>query len=206
MLLRVMGLETKTKNYVVGEDRSWATIKYTGVYNLQELLSAMTNWFGQRNYLRMDEEHTEKVGAAGNELKVIMAAARKVSWYVQFIIKTDIEVMRNVDVLVVKDENKEKQQHGEIDVRIKAYINKNYKSTFKDKSTSKFQEFLRRVYERFIISGTLKKYRRKLATETESLIDEVKRTLGVKSEERITQEPEGESLLKTEDERKKENA
>ncbi|MEK6903541.1 MAG: hypothetical protein AABW64_02760 [Nanoarchaeota archaeon] len=185
-----MGLETKTKNYVVGEDRSWATIKYTGVYDIQQLLSAITNWFGQRNYLRMDEEHTEKVGASGNELKVIMAAVRKVSWYVQFMIKIDIEVMRNIDVLVAKNEDKEKQQHGEIDVRIKALINKNYKNTFKDKSTSKFQEFLRRIYERFIIPGTLKKYRRKLAGETESLIDEVKRTLGVKNEERTMQEPE----------------
>lgn len=171
-----MGLETETTNYVVGEKRSWAVIKYSGTYNLQEILSKVTDWLGKRNYFIIGEEHTEKVSGAGNELKVITKGSRKVSWYVRFGIQIDIEVVRNIDVLIEKEQGKEKTQHGELEVRIKAAIDKNYKNTFKN--TSKFQETLRRVYERFIIPGVLRNYRKKLAQEADDLIEEIKRILG----------------------------
>jgi len=61
-----------------------------------------------------------------------------------------------------------------MDIRVKAFIDKNYKSTFKDEG---FQKFLRFIYEKFISKLVLRNYRMKLTNEAEDLINEIKAIL-----------------------------
>ena len=168
-------LEKALQNYVVGSTRGWALIRYSGTYDLQRLLDTIRSWLLDRKYTLADKEHTEIVKAAGKDIKVDTLAFRDVSDYVKFIIQVEIVILRNIDVMVEENGEKVKKQQGDMDVRVKAFIDKNYKKTFKPG----FQEFLRIIYEKFIARRILRNYKIKLSNETQSLIDEIKGVLGL---------------------------
>ena len=168
-------LEKALKNYVTGSSRGWALIRHSGIYDLELLTGKIREWFLNRTYLMEEREHSEAVKTSGKELKFDIAAFRKVSDYVIFHIDIETVILRNLDILVEEDGKKVKKQQGDMDIRIKAYIGKNYQNTFK----GGIQEFLRIIYERFIARSVLRNYRIKLSKETESLIEEIKEVLGM---------------------------
>ena len=175
-----MGLESGEENYVVGSKRGWALVKYSGTYDLKALTDAIRNYWMSHYYLINDKEHSEKVSSAGKEIKFDMEAFRGISLYLRFFVQVEVVIYRNVDVLVEKEGKKVKMQQGDMEVRFKAHLKKNYKGTFK---SGGFQKFLRHIYERFIIPNSLRKYRFKLQKETEALMDEVKNVLAINQRE-----------------------
>ena len=164
-----MGKEKETENIVHGNKRAGFQITYDGVYDLDELLRAITEWFSQWVYDVAPEEHSEKVGGDGKELKIIIKAFRKVTEYVKFVVDVEIVILREVDVVVDYKGKNLKQQKGEVQVRVKTMMQKNWMKTFSDK-----QEFLRQTYEKYIMKKTLSNYEDKLRLEGDSLIRLIK--------------------------------
>tara|TARA_Y100000310_G_scaffold344346_2_gene456614 strand:- start:16371 stop:16898 length:528 start_codon:yes stop_codon:yes gene_type:complete len=169
-----MGFESSSKNYVVGSERGWALIKYIGVYDFDLILKTITNEWGKKYYTLIDKEHSEKVNADGSDIKIDRVAFRNASWFVRFFMQVELVVPRNVNVMVEVDGKKVKKQQGDLEIRIKAHLEKDYKGTFKN---SKFKKFLMHIYERFIAYQELRRLRNKLRRETEFLIEELKNVL-----------------------------
>lgn len=167
-----MGSEKKLENYVMGSKRGAALIKYSGIYDLPLLVQSTRTWLLKREYLLIDKEHTEAVKTSGKEIKFDITAFRNVSDYVKFSIEIEIIILRSIDILVEENGEKVKKQQGDVEIRVKAFVQKNYKNTFK--ATSKFQEFLRQIFEKYIVKSTLGKYKEKLLDEVQSYIDEIK--------------------------------
>jgi len=168
-----MGKEKERENIVHGNKRAGFQITYDGVYDLDELLRAITGWFSQWVYDVAPEEHSEKVGSDGKEMKVIIKAFRKVTEYVKFAVEVEIVIYREVDVVVDYKGKNLKQQKGEVQVRVKTAMQKNWLKTF-----SAGQEFLRQTYEKYLIRRELEGYREKIRQEGNDFLDTIKGVLG----------------------------
>lgn len=174
-----MGDEKKTEVYAIGSQKSFIVVKYAGIFDILELLSTIKAGYAKRYYDVAEKEHSEAVKSSGKELVFEFEGMRKVTEYVIFKIAVKMTILRLIDVLVETGDAKEKKQQAEININVKSWMVKNYKSTFKNKNKSKFQEFLRQVYERFIGKEHLDDLKRKLTFETLGFIDEMKATLSV---------------------------
>ena len=66
------------------------------------------------------------------------------------------------NVLVEVDGEKVHKQQGDMEIKVRAYLSKDYKGTFKN---SVFKKFLMHLYERFIARRELRRLRKKLRRE-----------------------------------------
>jgi len=172
-----MGDEKKLEVYAIGNKRVNSVIKYNGVFDMVELLGAMKGWFAKRYYDVAEKEHSEAVKSSGKEIIWDVEADRKVTEYVRFKIGIKMVILRLTEVIIETPEGKERKQQAEVDIGVRSWLVKNYKDTFK--KSSKTQEFLRQVYERFIGKNQLDDFKTKLTNETLMVIDEIKATLNV---------------------------
>ncbi len=162
-----MGKERKARIYVQGKEKSYRSIFHKGIYDLSNIISISNSYLKQLKYDITDKKHEEKTKSSGREVKLDWIAEKKVSEYVKYIIELTILVKDQIDILF----GKKKLQKGRMEVLIKAYMDKNYKATFKD---SKLSEALRRIYDKFIAKKTLDDYEDALKDESNELARLVK--------------------------------
>ena len=170
-----MGKEKKPVIGVVGGGRQLLRITYSGIFDVDELFGAIKSFFNERKYTFIQEEHTETIKTSGREIKINISPERNVDEYVKFKINLEVLGWRCTDVLIDEDGKKVKKQRGDLEIRFKSSMAKNYKKTFKG---NKFGEFLRQTYEKYITKDRLSKYEDKLTDETNELINRIKTTLG----------------------------
>tara|TARA_Y100000310_G_C20667443_1_gene808389 strand:+ start:2073 stop:2576 length:504 start_codon:yes stop_codon:yes gene_type:complete len=163
-----MGKEQKKTLYVQGSsDRAYRQIKHNGFYNLNAITKKSKAFFKKYNYDFTDKAHEEKTKPLGKEAKYEWKAERKATPYIKYTIKVVIEIKNQKEVLI----EKRKFQQGNIQIEIKAYMDKNQNQTFK---STNFGEMQRKIYEKFIVSGELKEYEDNLEYESEDLISLIK--------------------------------
>ncbi len=166
-----MGKEKSDEVFVLGGKRGWASIKYSGIFDLHALLNAVNGCLGARKYFPVQVEHSEKVTPSGREVIFEIQPFRDVTEYVRFSIDIVIVILRMVDVLVEEQGHKIKKQKGDVEFMLKASIKKNWKKTF---SPAPSGEFFRKTYEKYIVKKQLSDYEDKLEAEAKELINEVK--------------------------------
>lgn len=172
-----MGDEKDLEVYAIGKKRAASVIKFSGTFDILELLGAIKNWYAKRYYALTEKEQSEAVKSSGKEIVIEYEGVKKVTEYVTFKAVVKIYILRLIDVIVETPESKEKKQQAEIDINVRSWMIKNYKGTFK--KTSKFQEFFRQIYERFIGKTHLEDLKTKLINETLILMDDIKAVLQV---------------------------
>lgn len=169
-----MGKEKDESVYIHGSKVAWVRMKHSGLYDFRQLMSAARAWFLSRNYYIMESEHSEAVKGGGKESRFDWKAVRRVTDYVQFWVQFEVVIYRELDVVVEEDGKKKRMQQGDIEVRFRTWILKNYRKTFRGPG----KEFFRQTYEKYLIKRELKGYEGKLDTEGNALWDVIKATLG----------------------------
>ena len=169
-----MGHEKSEKNYGHGGAISWVRLKYSGLYDLDALLGAARGWFNKMKYFVIDTEHSEAVKSSGKDITIIWEPERNVNDYVKFQFKLEISIYREIDVLVEEHGKKVRKQQGDMEIRFRNVMVKNYRQTFRGPA----KEFLRKTYEKYLIRSELDDYRRKLMAEGEDFWTAIKKTVG----------------------------
>jgi len=149
-------------------------LKYSCIYDLDALLGAARGWFKTMKYFVVDAEHTEAVKSSGKEIIIVWKPTKNVNDYVQFQFEFEISISKEFDVLVEEDGRKVKKQQGDMEIRFKNAMSKNYRQTFRGAG----KEFLRRTYEKYLIRSELDDYRKKLGIEGEEFWTLIKKTVG----------------------------
>jgi len=168
--------EREEEVFVLGGKRQYYRVNYSGIFDYKQLLNAVRSFFNEKHYAMIQEEHTESAKSSGRETKFDIAPFRDVDEYVRFKINLELLMWRSLDVVVEENGKKIRKQKGDLEVRFKASIVKNYKPSFQK---NKFGGFLRQTYERYIIRRRLLDYEEKLQAETEELINRIKSVLGI---------------------------
>ncbi len=160
-----MGKEKKREITVI--PNTW--IRESGVFDFHRLYEDMGSWFDSNNYEFRERAHGRAVKPEGNEIKLEWVAERKVDSYVKFNFSIVLEMFRYLEVKI-QDKIYAK---ADLNFNIKAFFTKDYKKTFK----GPFGEFLRELYEKYLIKGRLINFEGKLWAEGQEFINLMKESL-----------------------------
>ncbi len=166
-----MGKEKSEKIFVYGGDRAFTRIHLSGIYDYEQLLRGMQQYFFDRNYYVTGQEHSEAVRASTRDFVIDWFVFRDVTDYIRFVFNVDVWIMRQHDIIVEEHGKQVKKQQADIEVRFKASMVKNYKNTFKKTAMGKF---LRETYEKYVVKQQLEHFEDKLKAEADGFLDAVK--------------------------------
>ena len=153
--------------FVVGNKKFYGQeIRKKGKIEIERFHNELIPWFQENKYDFTEKDLTGKDTSEGRDEKFEWVAQRKVDSYFKFYINVHCIIMRL------------KGDQGQIVLRFKGYLEKDYKEQFKRKY-GKFGEFLRRLYERYIIPDKVDKMAGKVYSETNDLIDKAKGILNL---------------------------
>ena len=162
-----MKKELSDENIVIPPIR----IRSKSVFNLQELYDSVIGFLRDHSYYIIQKGQTEKTKSDGKEIETEWKATRKIDDYLRFQIKIHFLFLRLNNILVEEDGKKVKKQAAEIQIMINSLLEKDYYKKFKTR------EFLRILYERYIIRKRIKTTEDKLRDETNQIIDLIKNNL-----------------------------
>lgn len=140
---------------------------HKGYVDVNKLIIALPKWFNSYEYDYWETGSGQKDIGTGKEYISDWKATREVNDYVKFEIKLQL-FFKNINSVEI-DGKKTLQCTIEID--LSSTMKKNYSKTF---GKDKFQETLRRIYERYIRYHDLLAYEDKLAMETADLVNTMK--------------------------------
>ena len=110
-----------------------------------------------------DKNITNKDASDGRESVIEWSANKKIDSYFKFHIELRMDIFRWLN------------KRGEITLRFKGYLEKDYKGHFE--KYGKFGTFVRSLYEEFVIKEKITSMKKKVHFETSELIDEAKKIL-----------------------------
>ena len=161
-----MGKEKFKILFVVGNKKFYGSVirKEKGYFSFDEMYKAWKDWFDEKGYFLNEKGQTEHVLTEGRQKKIEWVARRDITSYVRFHIELVLWVRRLKDVMIEVKGKKKKIQTGNLHIGFRGYIEKDYSGRWKK------HEFLRKMYDRFIIKDKLIKYEGKLWKETNDFI------------------------------------
>lgn len=152
-------------------------IKDRSIFNLDELYKLLLRWFELHNYDFQEQEYRdEDMGEGKKHLEIKWYAEKKIDDYFKFVMEINFFIIGLESVEIERDGVKHKTNRGEIEMRTKAYILKDWQSKFEQ---SALMKFLRDIYDKYIIRARIEGYEGELYEETYKLLDEVKAFLNL---------------------------
>ena len=146
-------------------------VKNSGVFDFKEVYSFLYTLFTDLEYSVEEKVYSEKTKGDKKEIDVTWLAKRKVSDYFRFQIKMDIKILAMSEIEVVKDGIKVKTNKGDFEMKIFAFLEKDYENRWENTA---FLRFLRGIYDRYIVKSTLEGYEAQVSKEALDLADQAK--------------------------------
>lgn len=154
--------------YVIGSKKYYGQeIRKKGRVNISKLYDELVPWFHEFKYRFIEKGITGRARPEGRYEKIDWRCSRKIDAYFRFHIEVLFIIYR------IKDNT------AELTLRFKGYLHKDYRDRFA-KRFGKLGEFLRRIYEAYIVKDKVENMKDKLRIETNLFIDRAKRILDAK--------------------------
>jgi len=152
-------------------------VKQVAVFYLDEFYKTMFRWFELNHYDLQEREYRQSVDPKGKHLEIRWYSEKKIDDYIKFIIEIDFLILGLQDIVVEKEGGvKSKTNKGAIEMRFHAYLLKDYEDKW---SKTAFAQFLRAVYDKYIIRNRMETYEDQLSEELQSVIAEAKSFLSL---------------------------
>ena len=166
-----MGKEKSKKLFVVGNNKFPGAVirKESVIFDYDSMLKVMKEWFEDHKYTLNEKAYGGKdLPSREREEKIEWTAERKITDYIKFHISFQLWVRRMGNI---KAEG-HKLKKGDIYIGFKGWMEKDYKGKWRS-------EFLRQMYDRFLVPGKLNMYEGKIWAETNDFIALTKKYLGM---------------------------
>lgn len=142
-----------------------------GLFNLKVLNKNITEWFSNKKYSFQEKTNSSKAKDRGHEVRVDFSAEKKVDNYAKYIINIEI-LATELEKVRLEDKSLDK---GNVEIRLNANLQLDYKNRFGDKP---FHRFLRGLYHRYF-KGEIKHYEDQSEEEGKDLFDTIKESLNL---------------------------
>ncbi len=158
---------------------------YTGkvqdkaIFDFSELYSFCYKWLVDENYDVTEGKYQEKVNPNGKEVEIEWEALKEITDYFRFKISVNWRIIGLKDVEVEKDNAKIKLNKGNLEIKVKAVLEKDYESRWEKNA---FFNFLRGIYDKYIIKSRIEHYEEKLFSEADEFLAEIKSFLSLEGE------------------------
>jgi hypothetical protein len=152
-------------------------VRHVGLFDFKETYRILFEWFIDQGYDFNEKSYKEVIGAGGaKEIELEWDCVRKVSDYFRFQIKTSWKIIGMTSVEVEIDGVKQKMNKGDLAITFKTILQKDYDERW---SKTPFFNFLRTMYDRYLIKERISQYEMKLITEMEELVAQAKSYLAL---------------------------
>jgi len=151
-------------------------LKQTGYWKYSEVYELASSWLKSNSYNLKENLYNEKLSSNGKEVIIKWTAEKKVTDYFKFQILIDWHILGMKDAEVEVDGKKVNTNKGEVEIKFKANIIKDYEKRWEDKPLWKF---LRGIYEKYIIRETVDEFEDDLENETKEIIQDLKAFLRI---------------------------
>jgi hypothetical protein len=152
-------------------------VRHVGIFDFKETYRILFEWLIDQGYDFNEKGYKEVIGAGGaKEIELDWEAVRKVSDYFKFqlIIKWKIIGMSSVEVEI--DGVKQKMNKGDLSIEFQSVLLKDYEERWSKKP---LLNFLRTLYDRYLIRERITAYEAKLITELEEIVAQAKSFLAL---------------------------
>lgn len=151
-------------------------LKQSGFWKYSDVYTFAFNWLKDNSYEIKEELYSEKLSTNGKEVIIKWSASKEVTDYFQYKISLDWHILGMKDAEVEIDGKKVKTNKGEVEIKFKGEIIKDYEKRWEDKPIWKF---LRGIYEKYIIRETIDEYENELKDEVKKIIKDIKSFLRI---------------------------
>ena len=134
-------------------------IRKDGIFDYPGLYAYIMDWFNIEGYIPVEQEYGEKDKPGGKKVLILLRPYKKISDYFKFIIEIDLIILDMKKVDVEQDGKKVKMNKGEMTIRIRGVLEKDYEKRWEDRP---FAKFMRAVYEQYVIRTTVHSFEDKL--------------------------------------------
>ncbi|NPE26688.1 hypothetical protein HNV12_01640 [Methanococcoides sp. SA1] len=152
------------------------TLSQVGYWKYDDVYTMLFNWIKDNGYNLSENMYKEKLSGGGKEIIIGWEAGKKITDYFKYQLVLDWHILGMKDAEVEIDGKKTKTNKGELEIRFKANIIKDYEERWEDKPVHKF---LRGVYEKYIIRTTIDEYEDDLEDQAKELISDLKAFLRI---------------------------
>ena len=146
------------------------TLKYTGLFNLQELYYVIDRWSKEMAYDKEEHKHEVQVHSDGVTVNIDTRPYKKISDYIKHIVKCRIQGDKLKDVVVKVDGKETKLQEGTITIILDGYQQTDWEGKW---VSNAFSYFLRTIIDKYIYSGYLENYESILKDHVKQLYAEI---------------------------------
>jgi len=147
-------------------------VKYRGLFDFPETYKFAYQWLSEeRGFSLAETAYKEKIKGDSKEIEIEWKGASKITDYFKFEIKVEMKIFGLTDVEIVKDGRKVKTNSGEIEIKIKGTLVRDYEGKF-EKSAS--QKFMRSIYEKWVIPSRVDEYEGKLIGVCDEFLAQMK--------------------------------
>ena len=145
---------------------------HAGLFNLKELYVFFRTWLQDQKYDLLEKKYSEKIKANGKEVEIQWEVSRKISDYFKFSWNITFFIVG----LIKQEVQGMKLDKGEIEIRVEAFLEKDYESKWQ---SHPFVKFLRDVYDRYVIKSRIEDYEDRLTEEVDEAITQLKTFLSL---------------------------
>lgn len=146
-------------------------IKQKGLFTFKEFYNFIYDWLRDEGYDVFEKNYTEKVSGDTKQVEIRWDAERNISDYFKYVIRVDWMILGMKSIEVQREGKKVRMDTGQIDLKIKAILKKDYENRWENHP---FWKFLRGMYERYIIKSRIEDYSIKLFEEVNEFIAQSK--------------------------------
>lgn len=151
-------------------------VKYNGFFNFKEVYQFVYRWLNEEDYDVEEKKYVEEVSGDAKKVELIWEASKKITDYFKIQLKLSWRVLGLKDVEVEKDGKKIKTNKGSFEVKITGTLVRDYRGGW---DATPFTKFLRGIYDKYIIEGTMDKFESKTFGDVNDLAEEIKAFLTI---------------------------
>ncbi len=151
-------------------------IKQKGIFNFKSFYNFIYDWLTDEGYKVIEKNYTEEITGDSKKVEIKWVAKEKISDYFQFVMQIDWLILNLKNIEVQKEGKKVKMNTGELELKIKGILVKDYENKWED---IPFFKLLRGIYDRYIIKSRTESYEDKILDETEEFIAQCKAYLTI---------------------------
>ena len=151
-------------------------LKQTGYWKYADIYNFSFSWLKDSSYKLKETLYNEKLSSFGKEVIIKWEAEKKVTDYFKYRISIDWHILGMKDAEVEIDGKQVKTNKGEVEMKFKGEIIKDYEKRWEDKPIWKL---LRGIYEKYIIRTTIEEYEDDLEDDVKDMVQDIKAFLNI---------------------------
>lgn len=146
-------------------------VKQKAIFHFKDFYSFTYDWLQGEGYKVTEKVYSEEITGDSKKIEIEWEAKKKISDYFRFVMGVKWMILGLKNVEVQREGKRLKMNSGQVELKIKGVLVKDYEHKWEDHP---FWKFLRGIYDRYIIRSRIEQYEGDLKKETEDFIAQLK--------------------------------